>query len=304
MTRLLLDHPWPVEAVNDSSSRGFKVLVKFWNLVQEQRAGAVKFIDIDVYNAAKSRVKNRLRADATAFRIAYHFVQDLANGPMAVPDPEPSPPLGLHWKRALRQELENPADWKTPQIVVAHVRRPAWQEQSPEVSIRCDDRPGAAPERRVLATLEEYGLHRFAVPDLDPWQALKVINAPSPGTRNNHPCVLPRPPCLAAVHLAELPSKLAEAAGAGWEIDGRFYFVPPVGYGPQSVDKRPWREGRAFEHATTPERRAGKRRKGPLDHFGRIWAWDVDERHWDVQFPDGDYMRISHDGRWLQGVED
>jgi hypothetical protein len=304
MTRLLLDHPWPVEAVNESSSPGFQILVKFWNLIQRQRASAVKFIDIDEYNEAKSRVRNKLRADATAFRITYNFVRDLADGPMAVPDPEPAPPLSPHWKRVLRQELENPADWKAPQIVVAKVRRSAWAEQSPEVSIRCDDRPGATPERRVLVTLEEYALHQFAVPDLDPWHALKFLNAPSPGARNNHPCILPRPPCLAVVELTDLPSKLAEAARAGWAIDDRYYFVPPVDYHPQFVEKRPWREGRAFEHATTPQPRNGRRRKGPLDHFGQIWAWDVDERHWDVQLRNGGYMRISHDGRWLRRVDE
>jgi hypothetical protein len=65
-----------------------------------------------------------------------------------------------------------------------------------------------------------------------------------------------------------------------------------------SVDKANWREGRAFP----VDRGAGRHWLGPVDYAERVWEWDINERHWDVQIPGNGYISISHDGQLLKHV--
>jgi hypothetical protein len=295
MTRLLLDHPWPIDAALDARSEGLGVLLEFAKLIQNRSLTPVPFIDHCEYSDAMLRLNTRRRGIVEFMRFAHHCVRDAADGPLATPVPEPDPPPSRLWKQALREELENPANWRVPQIIVPKIRRDAWHIKTAEVPIRSEDRPDDAPDLRLLATLEEYASHSFAATDLDPWCAMEALHAPAPGARIAHPCVLPKPPCLDGATLDEISAKLTEAHRAGCKLNGRHYFLPSITYRPETIDQRNWRSGRAFEHKRTPDLQRG----GPVDYQDQIWAWDHIERHWDVQLPGGGYFRISHDGRYL-----
>jgi hypothetical protein len=293
MTSFLLDHPWPVEEALDARSAAFGVLIKFSNLIAA-RGVPVAFMDPQECYTSLGRLNNRHSAAAAVRRFVEHCVRHRDGGAMATPVPDVKPPLSVTWKRALRDALEEPSNWRSPQIVVPACRRGSWPP-GVEVAVHCEDRAQGAPEWRVLATLETYDVHECARADLDPWRAMEVRQRPLPDARINHPCVLPRPPLLHDADLDALSDKLPEACRVGWEVDRRCYFVPPRDYRPKEVDRRRWREGRAFPQGRT----ADNGRSGPIDYRSQIWAWDIVERHWDVQLPNGGYRRISHDGREL-----
>jgi hypothetical protein len=109
-------------------------------------------------------------------------------------------------------------------------------------------------------------------------------------------CRLPRPPSLAGVRLTDLGPALPPARAIGWQVNGRYYFVPPQGWNPNNRTKTQWRNGRAFEFndLATPVGVLN----GPEDSEGRIWAWDKTHGHWDVQHH-GTYTRVNHEGREL-----
>lgn len=292
MTHALLDHPWPLEAALDNSSPGFGVLLNFSQLIARHNLTPVPYVDQSEYDAAVERLNYRHAGVTAWFRFAYLCVRAATRKAYAVPVPEPpDPPLRSAWKQSLRDELENQEDWRRPQIIVPRQCGDRWPAGQSEIEIRCLDRPGAAPLIRSLVSLEQYESHPFALCDCDPWRHLEWQFRPAHGLRINHPCILPRPPCLNEVSILELPEHFAEARRLGWKIAGRHYYIPPEDYEPDLVSQARWRSGRAFPQRRHPE----NNRAGPVDYLGHIWAWDKNERHWDVQLRDG-YMRVSHTG--------
>jgi hypothetical protein len=295
MTALLLDHPWRLEESLDPSSDAFRVLEQFQALVREREFEVVRFVSQTDYDEMWQRIdysNARTRAYALLCSFAQHLVlgNDAATAP-ATPDPEPEM-LSESWKLGLRQAMENLQDWRNPQIIVSEKRRSVWPN-SPEVGIRVEDASEAGLQYRVLANLESYGSHPFASTDLDPFD-LSRFHPPIPGVDRQHPSILPRPPALWGVPFEGLTGRLGEARSAGWRISGRYYFVPPIHWRAEEIDKPTWRNGRAFPYDRLPEHE----NPGPIDYEGRVWVWHETERHWDVQGA-GEYFRVSHTGEEL-----
>jgi hypothetical protein len=293
MTRALLDHPWPLDEGLQAGSAGFDVLRRFNELVREFDLTPAPFIEPDEYHQCLQRLNVQAGGPRVAAlrRFASQLVRYDPGAATAAPRPEP--PLGDAWKRALRAELETGEDWRVPQIVFPRSRASVWPN-APEVEIV---RAGTEPEHvdvRVLVSLEDFGAHRYAIADVDPWRNQEWLNAPAPAARIDHPCRLPRPPALEGVQLDAVAGHLEDVSHQGWEAGGLYHFIPPTTFDPNEVPKDRWRHGRAFAVQRTPD----KQRQGALDCEGRIWVWDHAERHWDVQLRE-DYARISHDGRAL-----
>jgi hypothetical protein len=291
MTRALLDHPWALDEGLQAGSAAFDVLRQFDELVRQYNLTPAPFVEPEDYHQFLQRLNARPGGPRVAAirRFARQLVRH--NPGMATAAPRPEPPLTDAWKRALRAELDNAADWRVPQIVFPSTRAQVWPN-TPEVEII---RAGSTePDIRVLVNLGGYEAHRYAIADADPWRSQEWLHAPMPMARINHPCRLPRPPALAVVTLDGIAELLQGVCRQGWEVGRLYYFIPPPTFDPNGVTKDRWRNGRAFAFMRTPD----KQRQGPLDCEGRIWVWDGAERHWDVQMREG-YARISHDGRPL-----
>lgn len=204
--------------------------------------------------------------------------------------------LSPAWRSALRDAMTNLEDWRNPQILFPAPRRESWPN-SPEAEIQfeaCDGEGASGPYRRVLACLEEYGEHRFAVPDFDPWN-LTHMSPPAPDAPSHmrHPCSLPKPPSCDGVPLNELSDVIQGIRT--WSIGSNYYFVPRDTWRPENVEKPNWRNWRAFERGRIP----GNDHEGPVDYNGSPWWWDEAHRHWDVQLRSGGYWSISHTGRLI-----
>lgn len=293
MTRYLLDHPWSIDSALDARSAGFRVLLNFEDLIRRRRlpfGSLVRFLEQQEFDDAKQRLGRHTWA-AAILRFSHHLIRNRDGDIRATPIPEPNPPLSNCWKRALRDELEHPENWRNPQIIFPKVRQSAWPTTD-EIEINCEDRKGAI--FRVFAPLEGYESHKYAIPDLDPWCHLQWLYQPDQNGHNNYPCRLPRPPVLEGVSVQDLFHRLPEARAIGWQVSGRYYFVPPDNYRAEQISAHRWRSGNAFEQ----KKARGWKGPSPIDYLGQIWRWDRGERHWDVQL-NGEYIRISHEGRRL-----
>jgi len=292
MTRLLLDHPWPPDAALNArtESEGLGVLLKFEKLVMRQGLSSlslVRFIEQQEYDSALQQLKGKSSAAANVRRFAYHLIRYSNSVIRATPILEPNPTLSDCWKRALRDELEHLENWRNPQIIFPEVRRPAWQAAD-EIEIKCEDRKGTV--YRVLASLEKYDSHPFAVPDLDPWRHLDRLFPPELGHPNNKPCWLPKPPILDQVPVEQLSERLEEARKQGWQIKGKYYYIPRADCFPEQIEKPEWRSGYVFKREKVP----GWKGPCPIDYNGVTWRWDRGERHWDVQL--SPRIKINYDG--------
>ena len=299
MTRLLLDHPWPIGAVADETSDGFRVLEEFEKLLVRHKLSPVPFVEQQDLDNAIQRLNTHTSGRGTIYRFAMQCVRRNVSTAMATPVAEQNPTLSANWKRALRDEFGDTSRWRTPQIVIPEKRRSVWPLNADEIAIQYDGQGGLVTEYRVLVQLgsANYESHPYAVRDLDPWRHLEWLHKPDPGAKNNHPCRLPKPPLLEGVTLEELAHLLPEARRQGWKIDGKYFYIPPVTCR-LDADKAHWRDGRAF-----PRTNSGNKR-GPIveDFEGRKWVWDnhsgghSGERHWDVQLLTGKHKRVNHDG--------
>jgi hypothetical protein len=295
MTVALLDHPWPLDAGLDAGSEAVGVLLAFVELTRRHVLTPARFVPTHEYTELLQRLKDRKGSVSAAIRrFADHLVRHEHLDAFATPDTEPPPPLSDDWKRALRAAMDDLDNWRNPQIIFPQVRGTVWPK-TPEVGIYCSDRADAPPEIRLLICLQDYESHPFAICDQDPWRHLERRLAPQ-GGRIIHPCTLPRHPDLHGVALPSLQEFLEAACRRGWRIGERYYFLPAADYEPLHVDKAAWRNGRAFNVV----RAEGRERSGPVDHAGRVWEWDLPERHWDVQIPGDGYITVSHDGRLLK----
>jgi hypothetical protein len=304
MIRLLLDHPWPIDEALDERSEGFQVLLEFEKLKNSQQlplGALVRFIGHQEYNEAMQRIRGKSAGAAAIRRFAYYLIRHGDGIVRATPIPEqnlPNLPPSECWKRALRDELEYPEDWRNPQIIFPKVRQKAWPNTD-EIEIKCEDRNGTVLQ--VLACLEEYESHKYAVPDIDPWRHLEWLKRPQPGARINYPCRLPKPPILEGIPIEQLPEMLAKARRIGWKVGESYYFIPPENYRPELVKQYEWRNGSAFD-LETKDTIKGKK-IGPIDYEGRIWAFDIfQKRHWDVQLPNGNKLDVSHKGHLVHPI--
>jgi hypothetical protein len=206
--------------------------------------------------------------------------------PVTAKDPE----LSDGWRRALWREA-TVDDWRHPQIAILDRRTNVWGPGD-EVEItfdRCGEEDPRDSLTRILAILERYEQHAHALADSDPWD-LRQTDASTVTTEPQ--CRLPKPPVLDTYDIVEIHDNLEAARSGGWEVNGRFCFIPPSSFSIQAITKEKWRKGFAF-----PRARVGKH-EGPVDFEGRIWAWHRDDKHlghWDVQIGEG-YTRITHDG--------
>lgn len=286
MTKLLLDYPWPLGATLDARSDGYRVLKDFQDLVHNQKLIPARFAKREELNALRGR-------NGTAAAAIYRFCDSLVSNdgepPLATPILAPDD-LDRKWKCALRREMGDFENWRTPQIIVPEKRRRVWP-RALEVEIQCEGGQPRAVSHRVLASLSDYGSHKFAIADRDPWRNLEWIQQPGAGARTNHPCRLPRPPCLHGVPIEQLVERLGDARKKGWEVNGAYYFIPKPDYDPTQIAKEQWRKGYAFP------RQSESGWKGPCltDYENQQWRWDMKERHWDVQRKK-EYIRVNHDG--------
>lgn len=290
MTRLLLDHPWPLDATLNARTDGFQVLLKFADLLRRQSLpfeSIVPFVEQQEYYDAIQQLTGRTSAAAAVRRFSRHFIRYSDCIIRAIPVPEPNPALNDCWKRALRDELDHPENWRNPQIVFPEKRRTVWPDTA-EVTIQCEDREET--DFRVLASLENFESHQFAVADLDPWCHLEQLCSPQPGAKNNKPCRLPRPPILDQAPVEQLSERLEEARRQGWHVNEKYYYIPPADCFPEQITKLKWRSGYAFPREKVP----GWKGPCPIDYNGVTWRWDRKERHWDVQL--SPYISINYDG--------
>jgi hypothetical protein len=303
VTALLLDYPWPLDAVIDPTSKAFRVLRDFDNLVRQTGLPPVPFADSAELTEAITRLHAKPGSfKAEFFRFVRHCIREAplpSGASTATPNntgmPPLNPPLSTSWRRALRAALGNCHDWRNPQIVLPECRRRGWRQ--PEVEISLDDQPGTSHSRlTVPLDLGNYCQHRFATADVDPWRNLEWSAPPVNTGGNLFFCRLPRPPALHDAKLSDIENELPGARAAGWKINGRYYFIPPAEWKPVDRTRGQWRGGRAF--ATGNVNTPNGVLVGPVDSEGRVWYWDRNEGHWDVQHGTT-YIRVSHEGREL-----
>jgi len=296
MTKLLLDHPWPLDATLNRASPAYNKLLEFHKLIRRLMVAAVPFITQQERDETVARLDYRQNAAAAAAirRFADELVYRGNNVQQAVIE---QGPVGLSatWLCSLWDEFHSCNTWRLPQIVFPEVRRAEWgTNPTPlEVEVQC----GSKTDESVLVMLEIYDSHRFALCDIDPWKHNNWLRCPSPGDTHPHPCWLPRPPALQSVPLEKIPNFLDAAGRQGWQIGNRHYYIPPMDYSPLTISKHDWRSGKAFPHRGTKSSNGS----GYKDLDGRIWVWARapagarGERHWDVELEPG-WCNVSHDG--------
>jgi hypothetical protein len=297
VTTLLLDYRWElVDALNNPDVS--VALRKFVNLLRKTGLTPAPFIEDHQQDELWLKLGQEPPRNGE-WQQLMEFL-DLCRRPdgsvcRAVPDHEPTG-ISDNWKRALRDQLIDPLDWRTPHIVVPESRLTEWGANQNEVAIRCEKcngQPASGPHHRVFAALESYESHPFAISDLDPWD-LRRIHPPIPDRPRQHPALLPKPRLPIGFPLQDIHDYINAACAFHWEVEGRYCFIPPKDFDPLNIDKETWRKGRAFRYETSPD----SNRSGPVDYNGIVWSWDEHERHWDVQTKPK-YMRISHTGERL-----
>lgn len=299
MTKLLLDYRWELkDALHDPEVSN--VLREFVNLLRKTGLNPAPFVENDLQNELWQRLENKGAERFSGWQQLRVFLDlcSRADGSMCCAAPALEP-TGIrdNWKRALRDQLSNPSDWRNPQIIVSESRLAEWGPRVNEVAIlceECDDQPASGPHHRVLAVLEHYESHSYAISDIDPWD-LQRIHPPNSEAPRQHPALLPKPSIPKGTTLENLTNLLNICRGKGWGVTNNSYcFIPPADFDPLNIDKETWRKGRAFQYGKVPN----SDRYGPVDYNGIVWSWDEHERHWDVQTKPK-YMRISHTGKRL-----
>jgi hypothetical protein len=299
MTRLLLDYPWPLAAGLGPDPGPQNALRDYLHLLKKTELAAVRFIEEEeciLFGKILEDRKGRGRFDLV-LRLIHHCRRNSVSACRAVPTPSEPPSLRESWKRALRDELCDFADWRNPQIVVPRVRRSGWKDAENEITIQCEPCNGQAKSTHhcVLVNIEDYDTHPFALSDLDPWDVRRTAPA------GKHPCYLPNPlipdrdPLQKHVHrvpITQLNAQIDQARRIGWFARGKYFFIPTDDWKPENISKIEWRDGRAFPRKLSHERK----QMGYIDYAGRIWVWHEGEDHWDVQLGGISYISVNHIG--------
>src|SRR4029077_12648060 len=139
---------------------------------------------------------------------------------------------------ALREALSDLKDWRNPQIVVARRRRNRWPD-GPEIQIRIDGNDSL--EVRVLATLESYETHPFALSDFDPWDIERCHLPAANGRLSHYPCHLPKHHALESLPFGQLCGTLGDLRHQGWRFqvdgEGKYCYIPPADWDLAAVVK-------------------------------------------------------------------
>jgi hypothetical protein len=282
-----------------------KVLRDFEELRTTENLERARFLDgqgYDDFCAALYSQPSRSDVFQIALQVLPHYVRQGGGAIRATPEAGPND-LPDAWYFALRDEMGDVDDWRTPQIIVSSARREEWNNSitgsndESEVRIVCEDLDQV--HERVIAFLGSYPSHKHAKSDRDPWDLRR--------TKTQHavkPCCLPRPVELEGIHFEMLKPALDRIRGFGWlskDSTGAVYrFIPPDDWDPldwkSEQTKATCRGSGSFRRDDTPDHR----HTGFVDCEDRIWEWDLIERHWDVQLESGGYYSISHTGRLLR----
>jgi hypothetical protein len=300
--QLILDYPWKISSTLFGDHPAFDVLLSFDRLLRQLKAMPENIVPMLPQEALDEWWNRPARGSGSAIAAINRFVAHLirssgfecrcsiAQGP---------DDLSPHWRMALHEALGNLQDWRTPQIIVPMSRRQVWPHFE-EVELfreRCGEELRSGPYLRSLIVLENYCQDLFACSDADPWDLRRLH--PTLTQRPNHPCLLPRPSGLSALSVEKLARELQEV-----EEDRRveflkghvLHYLPPKTWDPAQISKGDWRAGRTFPMGDSQGHR------GPIDRLGRVWEWDKQECHWDVQWQrfEAGYIKVSHTGRVLR----
>lgn len=304
MNRILLDFPWPIDAVLDADPTPLMVIKdfsKFRSCISLNLAPIV-----DAREEAQFWEKLSLcRSNSSLYHcrdldfvcmILDHISGAKVGQSRATPIEGPND-LRDVWLKILRTEMNDLTNWRTPQVVVSSRRFSEWANcvQDGEIPIKLEDHPEDAPQKRVLVVMNSYGeasryrkeyeANKYAVPDSNPWDLRNC----RPDSQAGQHCLLPRPACLADVPLRDLERELHSMRSESWPKGGKYWFIPPDTWSVE-MDKNRWRRG-AFK-----EEIAQNRRKGPIDYKDQIWCWHPQEGHWDVQLRDGSHKKVKPNG--------
>jgi hypothetical protein len=290
MTQVILDY---CLSMNDAQPTSViqQVLGSFTSLIQNERLELVKFLSPEEFRELERTFFPRLLFNKQKlFWLISDAVQWVGGLCEATPLNGPTD-LSTPWKRGLRDAIADPEDWRNPQIIFPAIRRAAWPAAAggSEVQIRleaCVESETTSVGGRLLVELERYADDHCARADSDPWDLRRA----NPG---KNPCMLPKPAHLRHVNLADLRTFLPEAE---WQIGDNRYYLPPERWDPFSCTKEEWRRGHAFPRGYK------NGNYGWLDREGRVWCWDRSHvySHWDVQLDDGEYIRVTYDGKYLE----
>lgn len=306
--RILFDHPWPLEATLTPQS----MLKRFNDWIRERsnsegarrlKIEPVRFIDSDTYSQMVDTMKHT-SANAAIFRLLPDYVRTRSGGPAATLISGPND-LSESWRQALHSAMNDPADWRTPQIMAVAERRDVWPK-TPEIDISIAT--DAPIQQRVFVILEEYERHRFALSDFDPWDLQRCHEGSDANRLTDFRCRLPKHPDLEGLPLGELQRKMVDLRRAGWHrrIKGKdwCYFFPREDWDVANISKEDWRNACKTFPRDSAARNKGS---GPVDFWNRVWVWDRQKHtHWDVQFPtrnrdeEPDYCVVSHTGELIR----
>ena len=302
MTKLLFDFHWDLGLALDAYSEASGAFDSFENLRKAERLSGAPFLTEEEYAALPSlRLNSGGSINRELYEVLGHYIMGDCGPTRAIPANGPND-LRDTWMRALRMEMADLNNWRTPQIITCHDRGPAWAASlkgtstKSEVVIRCED--NGETSHRVIVFLgpghhhKPYYDHWYARSDRDPWD-LQRKTPPNPEIPGQHPCRLPKPPHLAGVPLENLKAELEKIHN--WEIDGKYYFIPPRHWQPEDFSQPDWRKnGETFQWS----KRQDNDHEGPCDYKGDPWWWDEMHRHWDVQRKEN-YWSVSHTGRLI-----
>jgi hypothetical protein len=312
MIKLLLDFPWRINEALDADPRPLEVITDFLNLLTHVPQEPVRFVYPQEQALFWQELPGRRGGGIeVVLRFLNHVETLVDQGPnRAVPVNGPND-IRPTWQVALRDEMGDLTNWRTPQIIVCAERYPEWENcvRNDEALIALEDQPDghvkrvvikmqSYPARQAHAFIQDFQNHKYALADLDPWD-VRHIHYPDGEGNHYQRCRLPRPQYLERITLDELDEQLNRLRSQGWPDRGRYWYLPPAGWHAAEVmTKDEWRSGAFPKQATLNPRREHKR--GPVDYSGdRVWLWDPYEGHWDVQLPDGTHKRINHEGVWL-----
>jgi hypothetical protein len=294
---LILDFPWRLDDNFDARSKAFRVVSMFGGIVSKFQARIVPIITAADFEECRLRLYRARRVAPNNIAQWARVAAGLGScsgdpARTACPQPEPTD-LTEHWKAALRESMQDLSDWRNPQIVIAKSRSADWGTGK-QIAIHCSDSEHAT--MRLLVRIDEYEWHPYALSDFDPWDLRHIHPIPEDG-HHLHECRLPKPPQLQRHTLTGLDDALTAVRSQGWEVSGKYFFIPPKEFRPSVVEQDQWQKGRIFETRRVVVK--GETRYGPIDTNGHVWLWDRSEGHWDVQLRGGGYYRISANGQKL-----
>ncbi len=263
----------------------------------------IRCIDVqDLLNAASSRAGGAAKAEM--MRLMSEFTRyELSGTGRAAVTPRPAVAAEA-WEEALYEETEADecAAWRTPWILVSKRHATEWP---PEGDVEIIE--GRGQSRRRLAHIETTSKDPEFWHDVDPWLfRCSIVHRPLgselEAPRRDHRHCLPKPPKVgAAASWTELETLLVPwRKGSSWLVPGvteYAYFIPSTHWVSSINVRTPWR-GRSIFETGSKSTPAG-RLNGPRDAGGRIWSWDTNENHWDVQHEnEGNmkYWRVLPDG--------